>query len=207
MAKIPVKLVFDVAKTHGPKAIKFAYENKEIIVDAIPKIETKVKKIKESQANKFKERQANKIASKVKNESDHFEKIDIKAYKKSKLSKLDNLNRIQLNKHKHEIETFISQVDNEEKQALGLKKPIYSKKIKEWNSLLIQVENQIAVMDYHEYFNIYNNPAYESTYFKGSERKIQSFKQVMNETSTEGLVNFIHVQTNRDLANIEKDFL
>ncbi|MDN3451880.1 hypothetical protein QMA09_16945 [Planococcus sp. APC 3906] len=207
MAKIPVNSVVDTVKTYGPKVAKLAYENKELIVDAIPKIELELRKIKERQAEKSKERQAKKLANKVENDNDHFEKMDIKAYKKNTLSKLDNLNRIQLNKHKHEIETFISQIATEEKQALAIKKPLYAKKIKEWNSLLIQVENQIAVMDYHEYFNIYNNPAYESTYFKGSERKIQSFKQVLDEDSTEALFNFIHVQTNRDLANIEKDFL
>lgn len=47
MAKIPVKLVIDTAKLHGPKAIKFAKENKQIFVDAIPAIAEGVKKVKE----------------------------------------------------------------------------------------------------------------------------------------------------------------
>lgn len=198
MAKIPVNSVVDAAKTHGPKVIKYVVDNQDKIIRVIPIIEAEVKKIKE--------RQANKIANKVENDNDQFEKIDIKAYKKNTLSKLDNLNRIQLNKHKHEIETFISQIATEEKQALAIKKPLYAKKIKEWNSLLTQIENQIAVMDYQEYLKMFNNPTYESTYFEGSERKIQNFKKLMDEDSPEALFNFIHVQTNRDLANIEKDF-
>ena len=198
MAKIPVKLVYDAAKIHGPKVFKIANDNKEILAGAIPMIGAAAKKLKE--------RQTDKKANKAENNSDQFREIRIAAYKKKDLSNLNNLSRIQLIKHKHEIESFITQITNEEKQALAIKKPLYAKKIKEWNSLRIQIENQIAVMDYHEYLNIHNNPAYESTYFEGSERRILNFKKVMDKDSTEALFNFIHVQTNRDLAIIEKDF-
>ncbi|MCH4826373.1 hypothetical protein [Planococcus halocryophilus] len=198
MAKIPVKLVYDVAKTHGPKAIKLALANKELMNEVLPAIGKGAEKIKEYQANRK--------DKKEENNSDQFRKINIKDYKKNDLSKLNNLNRIQLIKHKHEIETFISQISHKEKQELAIKKPIYSKNIKEWNSLLVQIENQIAVMDYHEYLNIYNNHEYESTYFKGFERKVLSFKKIIEEDSNETLYHFIQAQTNRDLATIEQDF-
>lgn len=201
MAKIPVKLVYNVAKDHGPKVIKFVLENKELVDKAVPYFEKGKEKIKELQAIK-----QEKKVEKEENTFDQFRKINIKDYKKNDLSNLNSLSRIQLIKHKHEIDTFISQISHQEKQELAIKKPIYSKSIKEWNSLLVQIENQIAVMDYHEYLNIYNNHEYVSTYFEGFERKVLSFKKVIEEESNEALYNFIHVQTNRDLATIAQDF-
>ena len=199
MAKIPINLVVDAAKTHGPKAIKFVEDHhKEIVAVAMPIIGAGTKIITDFQANRK--------DKKAENDSNQFREIRIADYKKKDLSNLNNLSRIQLVKHKHEIESFISQIANEEKQALAIKKPLYAKKIKEWNSLLMQIENQIAVMDYQEYLRMYNNTTYESTYFEGSERKIQNFKKLMDEDSTEALFDFIHVQTKRDLAIIEKDF-
>lgn len=114
MAKIPVKLVFDVAKTHGPKVVKFANDNKEIIAGAIPMIG--------AGAKKFIDQQADKKMNKAENNNDQYRELRIADYKKNELKKLDNISRIQLVKHKHEIESFISQIANEEKQVLAIKK-------------------------------------------------------------------------------------
>lgn len=193
MAKIPVKLVVDTAKLHGPKVIKVAKENKEIILAAIPPITVVAKKIKEMRVNK------KEVDSK-----DHLRKKRFAEYKQTEFA---TQKKAQLVKSKHEIENFISQINNEEEKELAFKKPLHSKRINNWNSLLTQIDDQMAVLDYHEYFKIYNNPKYESSYFEGFERHIEKFKRLIEEESTEELVNFIHAQTKRDIKTIEKGFL
>lgn len=196
MAKIPVKLLIDTAKVHGPKVIKLAKENKDIAAAAAPLIAAGTKKIKD-----FKD---NKEEKKEENNADLIRRKHFKGYK---TIDLNNQNRSQLIKLKHEIENFISQLHKEEEQEVAVKKPLYSKKIKNWNSLLVQVEDQLAVMDYQEYLKIYNNPAYQSEYFAGFDKRIEIFKNIVESNSSEGLYSFIHTQTKRDIEVIKKDFL
>ena len=193
MAKIPVKLVVDSAKLHGPKVIKFAKDNKEIILAAIPPVAAGAKKIKEMRDNK------KEVDSK-----DHLRKKRFAEYKQIELG---TRNKAYLLKSKHETENFISQINTEEEKELALKKPIHSKRIKNWNSLLIQIEDQMAVLDYQEYLKIYNDSNYISPYFEGFERLIEKYKRLIDEDSPEELVNFIHTQTKREIKVIEKDFL
>lgn len=196
MAKIPVKLVMDTAKVHGPKVLKFVKENKDIATAAAPLIAAGTKKIKD-----FKD---NKVEKKAENTADHIRKKQFKGYK---TIDLNTQNRSQLIKLKHEVENFISQIHKEEEQELIVKKPLYSKKIKNWNSLLVQTEDQLAVLDYQEYLKIYNNPAYQSNYFEGFDRLLEKFKIIIESNSSEELYAFIHAQTRRDIEVIKKDFL
>lgn len=192
MAKIPVKLVVQTAKLHGPKAIKFAKDNKEIFVGAIPAMAAGAKKVNEILNNK-----------KDVNNSDHLRKKRFAEYKQADFS---TKNRAYLLKSKHEIENFLLQISTEEEQELAIKKPIHSKRIKNWNYLLVQIEDQMAVLDYQEYLKIYNDLNYESLYFEGFDRLIEKYRRLINEGSLEELVNFIHIQTKREIKIIETDF-
>lgn len=197
MAKVPAKLVIDSAKLHGPKVIQFAKDNKELVAAAVPLITPAAQKIKEFKTN-------NDI-KKAKINKDPFRK---KRFIEYKTQDLTIQNRLQLVKFKHEIENFISQINKEEEQELAIKKPIHSKRIKDWNSILVQIEDQMAVMDYQEYLKIYNNPTtYLSVHFEGFERLLDKYKKIIKGNSTEELFNFIHTQTKRDMKIIEKDFL
>ncbi|ETP70345.1 hypothetical protein G159_02110 [Planococcus glaciei CHR43] len=193
MAKIPVKLVVDTAKLHGPKVIKFAKDNEKIILAAIPSVAAGAKKLKEIRDNK--------------KEVDSKEHLRKKRFAEYKQTEFNTQNKVHLLKSKHEIENFILQIMTEEERELAFKKPVHSKRIKNWNSILIQLEDQMAVLDYEEYLKIYNNPKCESSYFEGMERHIEKYKRLIEEDNTEELVNFIHTQTKRDIKAIEKDFL
>lgn len=196
MAKIPVKPVIDVAKLYGPKVIKFAEDHKGMAPIVMPIISTATRKAKEFQAQR-------KI-NKVENNTDHIRKKRFIDYKKIDLNQQ---NKSQLTKSIHEIENFISQIKYEEEQELAIKKPLHSKRTKDWNSLLTQIKDQMAIRDYQEYLLLFNNPTYKSEYFEGFDRLVERYKKIFKDNSSEKLYNFIHTQTNRDLSIIKKDFL
>lgn len=138
------------------------------------------------------------------NNKDHLRKKRFAEYNQTDFS---TKNRAYLLRSKHEIENFLLQISAEEELELAIKKPMHSKRIKNWNSLLIQIEDQMAVLDYQEYLRIYNDLNYESSYFKGFDRLIEKYKKIINESSLEELVDFIHIQTKREIKVIETDFV
>ncbi|MDE5053841.1 hypothetical protein NDK25_16530 [Niallia taxi] len=128
-------------------------------------------------------------------------------YKTKILSELDNQNRNELFQYIDEIEQFIQQIKNEEKRGIGVKKPIHKKRINNWNDILIQIKNKMSTKDYLEFIKIYNNPNYQSEYFRSFEGHVEKFKKLNNIENYDGLLKYIAEITSRNIEKIKKDFL
>ncbi|MGE6370840.1 hypothetical protein ACQKDB_17155 [Planococcus kocurii] len=197
MAKIPAKLIVDVAKNHGPKAIKLLNDNKAVILGAAPFIGTGVAKIKNLQADRKKASAAR----------EHYRKTRYSEYKNVILVKLSDLNKLQLVNYIDEVESFIAQIENEENEEFVLKKPLHSKRRDDWKKVLIQLEDKMSAMDYQEYRNLFNNPTYISSYFEGYDRKLSFYKKLISEDNIEDIHEFISANTKKSLEVIKRDFM
>lgn len=197
MAKIPVNLIVNIAKNHGPKAIKAIKDNKEVILGAAPIVGAGAAKAK-------------KVISDRKNTSDtkeHYRKRRYSEYKNDILGNLSRQNRLQLVNYKDEVDSFISQIEYEEKEEIAFKKPLHSKRREDWKKILIQIEDKIRLMDYHEYLKLFNNPNYTSNYFEGYERKLNAYKKSIVEENIKDIHEFIFKQTGKSIEAIERDFI
>lgn len=197
MAKIPVNLMVNIAKNHGPKAIKAIKDNKEIILGAAPIVGAGAAKVK-------------KVYHDRKNTSDtkeHYRKGRYSEYKNDILGNLSNQNRLQLVNYKDEVESFISQIEYEEKEEVVLKKPLHSKRRDDWKKILIQIEDKIRLMDYQEYLKLFNNPNYTSSYFEGYDRKLNAYKNLITEENIKEIHEFIFDQTGKSTEAIQRDFV
>ncbi|KXI73618.1 hypothetical protein ACS52_24520 [Bacillus cereus] len=199
MAKIPIRPIVNGVKTHGPKVWKFIKENGKDIAKVTGVIGSGVKVV-HSMSKKRQENQNN--PSKV-----HYRKARFNEYKSSILKALDIKKRVELFQYKLEIEKFIEQINNEENSELVIKKPIHSKRIDNWNDILIQIQHKIQVTDYHEYLKIYNKSDYHSYYFEGFEGYVDKFKSLLSNEKPEFLYEYLSNQTNKSIEEIKKDFL
>ena len=199
MANIPVKPIFKLAKQYGPTAGKYVLKNWKSIISAVPAA-VKVKQSADgliSERKEFKQNQG-KI---------HYRKTRFIDYKTKILKDLGKKNRKVLFDHILEVRQFIKQIENEEKKKLSVKKPLNSKRINNWKSILIQIEDKIETKDYQEYLMIFNNPNYQSIYFEGFEGQIIKFKEVVNKGDSKALNEFIFITTKKSIEEIKKDFI
>ncbi len=136
----------------------------------------------------------------------HHRKRRYKHYENKLLPELDIQNRNELFQYMLEIEQFIQQIKNEEKEDIGIKKPIHEKRIKDWNDILIQIKDKMSTKDYLEFIKIYNNPNYQSEYFKGFEGDVEKFKKLNNCKKYDDLLKYIAEKTSWNIDQIKKDF-
>ncbi|WP_226036787.1 hypothetical protein [Aquibacillus saliphilus] len=107
--------------------------------------------------------------------------------------------------YKLEVEQYIRQIEDEEKSEVKAKKPIHSKRIKNWQSVLIQIEDKIATKDYHEYFMIYNDSDYNSQYFEGYLTLVNKFRNLINNEDNGPLCEFLSKTIKKSQTELEKD--
>lgn len=89
---------------------------------------------------------------------------------------------------------------------LNAKKVIHSNRLKNWNTILIQIEDWIATKDYHEFVLIFNDPKFNSSYFEGYSALVNKFKRLMEKDDLEALYKFISTTTKKDIDKIKVDF-
>lgn len=198
MSRIPIGPIIEGVKKYGPKTGKFIKDNyKEIVAvaDAFGAGGESIKKHRE------KKKESNKTEGKL-----HHRKGRYNHYKTKILTELDSQNRNELFQYILEIEQFIQQIKNEEKKEIGVKKPIHEKRIKNWNDILIQIKDKMSTKDYLEFIKIYNNPNYQSEYFKGFEGHVEKFRKLNNGEKYDDLLKYIAEITSRTIDQIEKDF-
>ena len=199
MSKIPIKPIIELAKRHGPAMGKFVKKNWKEISQTVGVVGS-VGKTANNLVNNRKE-------AKQENGKIHYRKTRFVEYKTETLGSIDSKNRAELFKHILEIKQFINQIEIEGNKELALKKPLHSKRINDWNSILVQIEDKIITRDYQEYLMIYNNPEYPSAYFEGYEGQITKFKELVNKGILEELYNFIQLTTGKNIDDIKRDFL
>lgn len=198
MARIPIKPVVDFAKTHGPKAGKFVKENWKEIPSVVAVVGTASKKL-----NAFK---GNKEDTKQYDAKMHYRKNRYIKYKNEILPELDKKKRHELFQAKLEVEQFIQQIKNEENKELAVKKPLHSKRINNWNEVLIQIKDKIETRDYQEYLMVFNSSDYQSAYFEGFEGHIVKFKNLLDTSNIDEVYNYLMATTKRKREEIERDF-
>ncbi|WP_141769917.1 hypothetical protein [Bacillus massilinigeriensis] len=137
----------------------------------------------------------------------HYRKTRHGQYKTEILLNLDNKKRNELFQAKLEVEQFIQQIKDEESKELVVKKPLHSQRINNWNEVLTQIEDKMAMKDYQEYLMIYNNPNYQSLYFEGFEGQIEKFKNLIDSQNTFELYEYLLTRTKRSKEDIKIDFL
>ncbi|WP_113928743.1 hypothetical protein [Bacillus sp. P14.5] len=198
MAKLPIKPIIKLAKTHGPTVGKFVKENWKEISQGAAFVGSAGKIAKDFRKNRKESEQYL--------EKNHPRKIRFHQYKTSILPDLHNMNRFELFKGKLEVEGFIAQIKEEEQKEAGVKKPLHSKRLKDWNDILIQIEAKIASKDYQEYIMMYNNPSYQSEYFKGYERQLEKYRNMVENHDNEELYEYLLTHTKRSKEDIKVDF-
>lgn len=198
MAKIPYRKVIDGAKEYGPKAGKFIKENWKEIGGAFGALSAGGKAVNDFRKEKKEE--------KLKQGKIHHRKAQYYHYKSSVLQNLDNKNKNELFDYILEIEKFIQQIKQKEDKELGVKKPIHTRRINNWNEILIQIQDKMYTKDYHEFLKIFNDPNYESEYFKGFEVLVENFKKLINSKKIDELLDFISKSTNMSETRIKRDF-
>lgn len=205
MSKIPVEPIFRSIMRNRPKIQRFLKANwKEVTAAGTATITT----LKELYDSKQEIRDKNEeIRNENNKERIHHRKKLYKLYKVERLEELNNRKRTELLEYKLEIEQFIQQIKNEEIKEMNIKKVVHSKRINNWNEILIQVEDKMTTKDYQEYIQIYNNPNYQSSYFEGYEGHLVKYNELIKSQNIDELYNFIFTKTKKSLVEIERDFL
>lgn len=195
MAKIEITSIVEGGKKVG-KLIK---ENQKEILAGVGVAKTGIKLLKENKGNK----KENQI---IKKKLSYREQM-YKKYVNEILPKLDSQNRLELFQYIDDIEQYVQQLNDEEKRGNKLKKPLYEKKIKKWDSLLIQIRNKMSTKDYLEFIKIYNDSHYQSDYFKGFEGHVEKFKKYIGTEENDVFLKYLEKTTGRDIEKIKKDFM
>lgn len=199
MAKIPIKPIVKGIKEHGPRAWAFIKENGKDIAKVAGAVGSGVKLA----YSMNKERKDNQNSpSKF-----HYRKARFNDYKSNILKSLDKKKRTELFQYKLEIEKFIEQINHEERNEFSVKKPLHSRRMNNWTSILIQIQDKIKTKDYHEYLKICNKLDYHSDYFDGFEGYVDKFKFLLNNRVPEPVYEYLKTQTDIDIEKIKKDFL
>lgn len=185
---IPQKVIADLGKKHGPKAIA-------LIVPAIGLVKEAAKLVEDRRRKKVEEG------------SYHFRKERYIEYNQKIMKNLEQCHRTELLKYKMEVAQFIEQIDTEIKQDVMAKEPIHRKRRKNWESLLVQIDAKLKSKDYQEYLKIYNNGEYTSDYFKGFEGYVKTFKKLIEKDDKDEIILFLEKQTDMNATLINNDFL
>ena len=180
-------------------AAKFVKENWKTIATAAPIVGGTVKKVFTTSKDFIENRSSSGKT--------HHRKTKFINYKKEILPNLESNNRTQLHKYESQVKQFIKQIESEEEKGSNIKKHLHSKRINKWNEILVQLQDMIRLLDYQEYLRIYNDPVYESAYFKGFEGNIVKIKEHINNQNQKELFQFINTQTDKDFDEIQRDFL
>jgi len=130
-----------------------------------------------------------------------YRRLQYDRFNKEVLTNLDSFTYIELNSYKQEVQNFLKQIGQEEKNELIINKPIHLKRSKSWNQVLIHIEDKIKIRNYEELCKAYNSSTYESTYFEVNV--INKMKNIENKNE---LYKYIQQYTDRDMEEIEKDF-
>jgi hypothetical protein len=195
VARIPIGPIIEGAKKVG----KFIKDHRKDIVAVGGAVGAGAQTIKELREKKKEEKNT---GGKI-----HHRKERYNHYKTKILVGLDNKDRNKLFQYTLENENFIEQIKNEEKNEFGVKKPVHEKRIKNWNEILIQINDKMYTKDYHEFLKIYNNPNnYNGEYFRGFEGLVEKFKTLVNKGNYDEILKFISVNTNRSIDRVKKDF-
>jgi hypothetical protein len=197
MSRIPIRPIIEGVKKYGPKTGKFIKDNRKEIAAVLGALGVgdSIKK------HRGKKEESNKTVGKL-----HHRKERYNHFKTKILTELDSQNRDELFQYILEIEQFIQQIKNEENKEIGVKKPIHEKRIKNWNDILIQIKDKMSTKDYLEFIKIFNNPNYQSEYFKGFEGYVEKFKKLNNGEKYDDLLKYIAEITSRSIDQIKKDF-
>lgn len=199
MAKIPSKPVLDAIKKAAPPTAKFVTNHWEKIAATIP---VAVKGVKE--VNNFIDKKKN---SSKKEQNIPYRKAIYKKFIEDILPELNNMKRKELMSAKLEVEKFIQQIHIEEDKEFRAKKMLHTKRISNWNHILIQITDKMKSRDYQEYILIYNNPNYLSEYFDGYDSIISKYKNILASSNNDEICEFIFENTDKTRQTINKDFL
>ncbi|TCI28537.1 hypothetical protein EVJ33_13210 [Exiguobacterium sp. SL-10] len=198
MSKKSTELIINGVKKYGPAVGKFALAHKNEIAGAIGALgvteRLKKRTNKESNPKKGKDKIMNP------------RKKRYQYYLTEVVPTVDTRNRDELFQYKLEVEQCIQQIKYEQAQDIVIKKQIHEGRIKEWHAVLSQIVSQMTVKDYMEYLKLFNNPEYQSEYFKGFEGDVEKFKKLNTVEQYDTLVRYVHEKTNIDIEQIKKEF-
>ncbi|AUD14905.1 MULTISPECIES: hypothetical protein [unclassified Planococcus (in: firmicutes)] len=194
MAKIPVKLVADLAIKHGPKVVDQIAKNSHLIKPAVDKID------------QFAKRQNKRKDEKVASRSTPYLEQQYKLYNDEILPNLDTCQRNELVSYKLDVQKTLFQMNPDKKSGPKPKVVLSNKKSKKWEQVLSQIEGKLSAKDYEEYLNLYHNPESESVYFQGYEQNTTIFKKLLAENDSGKIREFLSNQTNMDTQDINRDF-
>lgn len=198
MSKKSTELIMNGVKKYGPAVGKFALEHKKEIVEAIGAFGVTERLKKRSNQESNPKKRKDKIM--------HPRKKRYQYYLAEVVPALNTQNRDELFQYKLEVEQCIQQIKFEQAQDIVIKKQIHESRIKEWDAILSQIVSQMTVKDYMEYLKLFNNPEYQSEYFKGFEGDVEKFKKLNTVEQYDTVVNYIHEKTNIDIEQIKKEF-
>lgn len=193
MAKLPIQPLINAGKV----AVEYAKNNPgKVKAAAFEGIEV-VKKFKKDSAISEEKRHEELIS----NGKIPYRKMKYLQYQRNVLPNLDTFSNIKLNSYKYEIEDFIKQIEREEKEQLIANKPLNTKRKKSWKQIHVQITDKIKTKNYEEFLKAYNDPSYTSDYFE--DKVIINMRSI---TSKDELYKFIHLYTEKNLKDIERDF-
>ncbi|WP_214889269.1 hypothetical protein [Exiguobacterium sp. s142] len=198
MSKKSTELIMNGVKKYGPAVGKFALVHKNEIVGAFGALGVT------EQLRKRTNKESN--PKKAKDKIMHPRKKRYQYYLTEVIPTVDTRNRDELFQYKLEVEQCIQQIKFEKAQDIVIKKQIHESRIKEWDAVLSQIVSQMTVKDYMEYLKFFNNPEYQSEYFKDFEGDVEKFKKLNTVEQYDTLVRYIHEKTNIDIEQIKKDF-
>lgn len=198
MSKKSTELIINGVKKYGPAVGKFALEHKKEIVGAIGVLGVKERLSKRTNKEPNPKKPKDKIM--------HPRKKRYQYYLAEVVPALNTQNRDELFQYKMEVEQCIQQIKFEQAQDIVIKKQIHESRIKEWDAILSQIVSQMTVKDYMEYLKLFNNPEYQSEYFKDFEGDVEKFKKLNTVEQYDTLVRYIHEKTNIDIEQIKKEF-
>lgn len=196
MPMIPAKPGLKLLKKAVPPTAKFVKNNWKNIALSVPPALNEINKFNNSKTK------SDKREIKL-----HHRKKQYRKYKIDILPNINNMKRKELLSAKLEIEQFIQQIHNEENEEFKAKKIVHSKRLNNWNIILIQITDKIKSKDYQEFLLIYNNPDYKSEYFEDFDNIIEKFKSLILKSSYGELFEFIIRNTGKLDDEVKADFL
>ncbi|MDP4552952.1 hypothetical protein Q9251_18900 [Alkalihalobacillus macyae] len=193
MVKIPIKPIVNAAKSATPIVKEYVKKNPGKTISIIGGAGKVGKDFLENKETRFEKKQ-NK--GKV-----HYRKIQFVKYHNEILPNLDSYSYIQLISFKHELETYIKQIKQEEEKQLAINKPLHTKRMTSWYQIKVQIEDKIKTKNYEELLKAYNTASYESNYFDA--KVIDELRSIENN---EDVYKYVYLYTEMNMTDIERDF-
>lgn len=198
MSKKSTELIVNGVKKYGPTVVELALKHNKEIIGALESINLKKRLNKSDDLN-----QSSKVA---KGKNKHPRKQRYQYYLTEVIPTLDTRNRDELLEYKLEVEQCIQKIKMEQAQDIVIKKQIHEGRIKEWEAILSYIVSQITIKDYMEYLRLFNNPEYQSDYFKGFKGDVEKFKKLNTVEQYDVLVQYVHEKTMIDIEQIKREF-